>query len=320
MNESALTKSFSTSDLPKNIKYLVESMLPIDAKYNAKTLTAATNVQNHLERDLNLHFKRAYRNQGSVRTGTNIEVYSDIDLLTIIDRYFYISGTPSNPYKDSDPNDDIKSLRSDAIRVLKRQYDIVDDTGDKSFFIVNKNLDRKVDIVPCFWYQTDDYQRTQDEYYKGVYLFNFRKETKHSDFPFATIHNVNQKGDATRDGFRRGVRLLKTLRADCDVNIEKLKSFQLTSIVYAMDNSSLYYDKGSELQIAMAISAEMTKMIENPAYRTSVKSPNGTEYPLLSNDTVPDLIRLKEDLDDLIFDSSKDIVKSHSVNRSILTY
>src|SRR4051812_17447331 len=91
---SLMSKSASARLLPENVKYLVESMRPIDDDYNAKTLTAAERVQKHLEEGFNLHFNRSYRTQGSVRTKTNIQVHSDFDLLTIVDRYFYPETTP----------------------------------------------------------------------------------------------------------------------------------------------------------------------------------------------------------------------------------
>lgn len=320
LNESSLTKSFSTSDLPEDIKYLVESMQPIDNKYNSKTLTAANNVQNHLERDYDLHFKRVYATQGSVMTGTNIKVHSDIDLLTAIDRYFYPQGQPINPYTESDPYSDIKDLRKQSIAILKRQYDIVDDTGDKSISIVNQNLNRKVDIVPCFWYKSDKFFETGKDYYKGVYLFDFPKEIKLLDYPFATISNLNHKGNSTNDGFRRGVRLLKTLKADCDAKLETLKSFQLTTIVYSINEISLTYYAGNELNIAKAISIEMQRLIDEPSYRCSVKSSNGMETPLDKFGIVADLKRLKEDLDQLIIDASNDVKNSLVVQRNILTY
>lgn len=320
LNESTLTKSFSTSDLPENIKYLVESMLPIGKKYNERTLQAAQNVQNHLERDFNLHFRRAYKNQGSVMAGTNIKVHSDIDLLTVIDRYHYPQGQPVNPYTESDPNSDIKDLRRQAVQILKRQYDLVDDKGEKSISIINQNLGRKVDIVPSFWYHSDKYTDTENEHYKGIYLFNFVSETKHLDYPFATVNNINHKGNSTNDGSRRGIRLLKTLKADCDDQLETLKSFQLTSIVHDIDSNRLYYNAGTELEIAKVVSSQINRIINEPSYRLSVSSPNGLEKPLTREGIVRDLTRLKIDLDLLIEDSSSEMNRSYSVQRGILTY
>lgn len=320
LNESALTKSFSSSSLPQDIKYLIESMQPIGDKYNAKTIAAANNVQKHLERDFDLHFNRAYRTQGSVMTSTNIKVHSDFDLLTVIDRYFYPQSQPVNPYRESDPDVDICEMRKQATAIMKSQYNIVDDKGDKCISIENQNLNRKVDIVFCYWYYSDKFNETNDDHYKGVYLYDFKNKTKHRDFPFATINNVNHKGDNTYDGFRKGVRLLKTLRADCEVELKTLKSFQLTSIAYSMENSLLIYSTGSELQIAKNLSAEMKLLINDPIKRKAVLSPNGLERPLAKDEVVPDMIRLKQDLDILIEDASKDIANSYFVQRSILAY
>jgi len=89
LREYAVTNKFSASDVPADVKYLFESMRPIDQKYNAKTIQAAENVRTHLERDFNLHFQRDYRTQGSVKTNTNIRVHSDFDLLTLVNKYFY---------------------------------------------------------------------------------------------------------------------------------------------------------------------------------------------------------------------------------------
>ena len=41
LNESLISKSFSSTDIPDNVKYMVESMRPIDNKYNEKTIEAA---------------------------------------------------------------------------------------------------------------------------------------------------------------------------------------------------------------------------------------------------------------------------------------
>jgi len=320
LNESLLSKSFSSHEIPDNVKYLIESMRPIDKKYNEKTLEAALRVQKHLENGFNLHFNRAYKTQGSVRMGTNIKVHSDFDLLVIIDRYHYPQKSdPNNVYTYSDPNADIVELRKQSVKILKEIYDEVDDSGEKSISIFNKSLNRKVDIVFCFWYHSEKFEESQDEYYKGIYLFKFPTKTKILDYPFATIKNVNYKGDSTVDGSRRGIRLLKTLKADSDPEI-CLSSFQLTTIVHSIENELVRYSVGEELKIAQAISRELQHLITNSVYRKSVKSPNGIENPLEKDETVVELRKLKSDLDSLIEDSAKEILNSNVIKRAILTY
>lgn len=324
LNESLFSKSFSAGQLPDNVKYLVESMRPIDSKYNAKTIDAAGRVQKHLEDNFKLHFNRAYRTQGSVKTATNIKVHSDFDLLTIIDRYFYPEISNGEVYKESIPEEDIRELRRQATKIMKSVYDEVDEKGEKSISIFNKSLNRKVDIVFCFWYNSQKYEETKnqrnDEYYRGIYLYNFPNGPKVTDYPFAHIHQVNSKGNLTTDGSRKGIRLLKSLRADSVTELKVLKSFQLTTIVHTIANNSLLYIPGNEIVIAKAISEEMKVILQNPTYRKEIKSPNGTETPLAKDEIVPEIKRLKEDLDILIEDSAKEILHSPTIKKAILTY
>jgi hypothetical protein len=318
LNKSIISESFSASGLPETVKYLMESMRPIEKKYNDKTVLAADRVMEHLERDLNLHFQRTYRKQGSVQTSTNIKIHSDIDLLTVIDKYFYLApGMPVlNPYVESIPKDDISDLRSHSVKILKTKYDDVDDSHEKCISIYNKALKRKVDVVFCFWYNTEPYQSQKDEYFRGI---KFSAEGP-PDFPFAHIFNVNDKGDKTFDGSRKGIRLLKTLKVDSDTEYEHLKSFELTSIVHSIDNSILVYRPGQELGIAQAISGQLNILINNPEYRKNIKSPNGMENPLSSEDVLQDMHLLKQDLDLLIQDVSKELQRSLTVKNAIINY
>lgn len=321
LNESTLSKGFDSYDMPENLKYLMESMRPIDKKYNDITLQASDNVQNHLERELNLHFSRDYRTQGSVICNTNIQLHSDIDLLNIIARYAYLPPNipPPNPYTESDPQIDIEQLRDQATKIMKSKYDEVDTKGAKSIWIYNKNLRRKVDIVFAYWYNSEQYLQHGSEYYRGVQLYDFfAKEKQNADFPFANIQNVNHKGDSTNDGSRRGIRLLKNLKADSDQKIE-LNSFQLTTIVHNIENARLQYSLGSEWQIGKVVSEEMNTLIEIPTYRKKIKSPNGTEYPFLQDSTVAEIKKLKADLDELLMDTAKE-VQSPVLMKAMLTY
>lgn len=318
LNESLTSKMFSRTDIPENIKYLLEITKPLGQDYNSKTILAADRVKNHLENGFNLHFDRAYRNQGSVMTNTNIKVHSDFDLLTIIDRYHYNApSVPVNsPYTDTNPNSDIEELRKQAISILKNQYDEVDTSGTKSISIFNKSLYRKVDVVFCFWYHIEEYLKTNDEYYRGIYLFDFIKKQKILDYPFAHIQSVNNKGSHTNDGSKKGIRMLKNIRSDSD---NKLNSFQLTTIIHSIENQELPSASGTEIILASNISQQLNNLINNPTYRKSIKSPNGTENPLTNEDCVKEMEKMKDELDTLIRDSYLEM-KNSTLQRTINSY
>lgn len=313
LQQSVLSSSFTTSKLPDNIKYIIESMIPINNNYNKKTKEAGKRVQNHLENNFNLHFKRDYRPQGSVMTKTNIKVHSDYDLLTIISRYYYPEPKLQNlkPYTASDPIDDIKELRRQAENILGDIYDEVNKEGTKSISIRNKSLNRTVDVVFCFWYHIEDYLKSQDEYYRGIYLFDFPKEKQIIDYPFAHMQKVNAKGAATNDGSRKGIRLLKSIKMDSDSDSEKkikLSSFHLTTLVHQIENRELYYEKrGSEIMILNAMLNQVKKMILQPNYRKSIESPNATEKPFSNDDILIELEKLEFHLIELMVDASKEL-------------
>jgi len=204
---------------------------------------------------------------------------------------------------------------------MRDTYDEVNDEGEKGIYIYNKNLGRKVDIVFCFWYYSIKYQETNNEYYKGIHLYDFHKNKRlNKDFPFAMIDNVNHKGDATIDGSRRGIRLLKTLRADAKENLPTLKSFQLTSIVHGIPNDKIVYQPGAEVRLAESISVELDKLIDDPIYRKSRLCPKGIEYPLSIDKVVPDLLIIKEDLDILIGDTKGELMKSAFLTEAVKRY
>jgi hypothetical protein len=317
LNESLLSKSFSRSDIPEDVKYMFEAMQPISKKSTERTLDAAARVHKHLENGFNLNFSRAYRNQGSVMSDTHIKA-SDFDFLAIIDRYHYVepSMTVYSPYEGV-PADDLVELRKQAVKIMKATYDVVDDTHEKCISIFNKALNRKIDIVFGFWYNTTQYESSSDEFYRGI---KFKTYQSQPDYPFAHIRLVNNKGTRTYDGSRKGIRLLKTLKDDCETKLEKIKSFHLTSIVHSIEDGILHFAPGNEIKIAKSVSAEMQKILDDFDYRKSIKSPNGIETPLANDNLVADIKRLKEDLDILIEDASKDIYKSYYLQKAILSY
>jgi hypothetical protein len=318
LKKSLLSESFGKNLIPENMEYLIESMRPIDKAYNDKTIDAANRVQGHLEKGYQLPVTVNYKTQGSVTTGTNIKVHSDFDLLTIIDTYHYLplGVQPTNPYNLTVPEEDIVELRKQTIAIMDENYDEVDDSGEKSISIFNKALHRKVDIVFCYWYHSQEFINTGNEFYKGIQLYNFPKKSRIIDYPFAHIANVNYKGVTTVDGSKRGIRLLKNMKADGDI---KLNSFQLTSIVHSIIDINLTYSSGREIGIAKAISEKLDILISDEKQRKDVKSPNGTESPLSDEKTIAPMKQLKSDLDELILDCGKEI-RSTILQKAIEIY
>ena len=271
---------------------------------------------------MQFHLRRTYRTQGSVETKTNIKIHSDYDLLLIIEGYRFVEiHDPTSTYTATVPDDDIALLRKEATRVLKQIYDEVDETGPKSISILNKHLNRKVDVVFCFWYDSQTFITTKREFHRGVHLYDFPQRRKvPADYPFATIENVNSKGDLTNDASRKGIRFLKTIRADKEDEIKILKGFHLMSLVHDIENHQLSGAPGNEIQIASKISEKLGRLIGSPSERKSLRSPNKMETPLADDNTLPELKLLKNEVDTIIEDTVQEIRRGLSTQSSFANY
>jgi hypothetical protein len=189
LQRSILTNSFSDVSINDSAKYALESMSDIDPKYTQNTYLASENICNNLTPALQRRgLSVEYRHQGSITTNTHIKIHSDIDVLVFTDKYVNMEPplTPANPYQ-GDPLADLKQLRQECFNILNGIYDQVDDSNSKSIQVFPTSPKRKVDVVPCNWINTMEYQNTYNEKYRGVHVYDKENNSRHKDFPFLNI-------------------------------------------------------------------------------------------------------------------------------------
>ncbi len=311
LQKAILSESFSDIKISESVKYALESMSSIDASYTKNTYIASENIRNNLVVGLsNKGLSVEFRYQGSVETDTHIKLHSDIDLLVFTEKFhsMELPLIPSNPYQ-GDPLQDLKELRQESYNVLNKIYTQVDNSKAKSIQVFPTNPKRKVDVVPANWVNTQDYHTTSNEKYRGIHLYDKDNHSRQKDYPFMHIANVKAKNNLVSGGLAKLVRLLKTLKVDADYEI-KLSSFEITSIVYAMDNNLLNKPKYQELLLLNEGSKQLDKVITNKVYRESLMSPNGKENVFGTSEAkVIELKKLKLELDELIEDITEQLRK-----------
>ena len=126
--------SFARTRLGDSSKYVLESMKQIDPEYTKNTFKASENIQTNLKNGLDKEkIEVTFRHQGSIITNTHIKLHSDIDLLTIIERFYSLEPpqVPTIPY-EGDPLKDLKDLRNKSFSILNSIYDQVDNSNSKS--------------------------------------------------------------------------------------------------------------------------------------------------------------------------------------------
>lgn len=311
LQKAVISESFSDIKIKESVKYALESMRPIDPVYTKNTYLASENIRKSLTLGLkNKGIKVEYRYQGSVETDTHIKLYSDIDIIVFTEKFHSLELplTPSDPYKGN-PLDDLKELRQECFNVLSTIYNQVDNSNAKSIQVFPTNPKRKVDVVPANWVNTKSYQSTTNEKYRGIHIYDKNYHSREKDFPFMYIANVNTKNREVSGGLSSLIRLFKTLKVDADYEI-KLSSFEITSIVYAIDNQLLIKPKYQELLLLQEGSKQLDLIINNKNYRESLISPKGNETVFGTSDSkIVELKKLKIELDELIEDIVEELGK-----------
>ena len=240
---------------------LFASMSPVGNEDTQKSLDAGADVVAQLNKVLD-HVEFEY--QGSVVADTHIKEASDIDLLVVNKRAFgwdkarvtdalraarakgvteaglcaKLEGIMNMRKYAGDSIKDLIEQDAKCKKFLCAIYPDVDTSGSKAISVLNERLGRRVDVVNCQWF--DDLQSILNGRvcpYRGIRIFN-RATAKFEevDFPFLRIRDMNTRDQETCGRFKQLIRFFKTLRADA-VNAAgmKLSSFDIYSIVYAMD-------------------------------------------------------------------------------------
>lgn len=169
-------RSYSTiSAIDGNMrKYIRLAMNEVDDYYTNITLEAGKRVKEHLQ---NAQMGIDYRFQGSVKTQTHIRGASDIDLLTLTNKFVSTDISKMRGilrdhsvlypeyklqrlqhYSDNfswyqgNSLQDLRELRISDEIIMQKYYSQCDITNSKAVKIHNTSLNRDVDIIPSVWY------------------------------------------------------------------------------------------------------------------------------------------------------------------------
>ena len=313
-------RSFSTlSGIDGDLrKYIKLSMNEVDSDYTAKTIEAGNRAMAHLQAE---QCGVDYRFQGSVMTQTHIKGASDIDLLTLTNKfvstdiskmrtilendasnYSYTAKARMQRYSDNFSRyggnymQDLRDLRLSDETILKKWYDNCDTNKAKAVHIYNTDLRRDVDVVASVWYDSVGYVvNANDETYRGVAIYNKEKDIEEApSYPFLAIANINTRSSLTGGRLKKMIRFLKNVRTDSDVKID-LSSFEINAICYSIpmeDYQDMYY-----LDLVFLLWDKMYKLVQNEGLAKHLLSVDGTEYVFVKKpEKLPELKKLEDEV------------------------
>jgi len=298
-----LSKSFAdelaTISYSDVLVFVRTAMKGVDPDYTQRTKDAGERVKEHLSKELS---QVTFRYQGSVMTNTHIKAYSDIDLLTISEKFYQADNynirqllenaeRKAKYYSNSivkmeqelsattyqgNAIEDLKKNRLDSERILSNVYSVCDTTKPKSIKIKNLNLDREVDIVIANWFDDITSVINDKGEYRGIQVYNKETHSRgNADYPFLSIKRINERGNETSGRLKKMIRFIKNIKALSDQDIE-LSSFDINAICYDIEVAK--YQNLSFYQLVPVIYTQIKSLCENESHSNGLVSVDGREY------------------------------------------
>lgn len=277
-------EAFEKRTTDKATKYALGAMQEVAPRSTEISLEEAARVQAPLKQRLNdIGINPSFELQGSVPINVHIKGVSDVDLLMVDERYlrYIVGGAKGNTYVPwvltTSIEDELLSLRSRAEGILRNHFyeANVDTSGAKSIQLTGGSLRRKVDVVPSFWFDSIEYQRTERQQDRGIYIVDRLSRESILNYPFKYMDCIRQASDRTNRGALMAIRLAKNVKNDSDHDIE-LSSYDIGSLFYHCASELIFYMVARDLTVLAGAERWLAYLVANRAYTETLETPDGT--------------------------------------------
>ncbi|WP_157839648.1 hypothetical protein [Comamonas testosteroni] len=318
INQQVL-RSYATEDYERRgktsaLKYALGAMQEVDPQYTNVSLGEAGRVSRQVEEGLDRTYGKTVETklQGSLPINVHLRRSSDVDILVFPSNFLVYSpaGILASTYSPSNLNkvNVTIELRRQCAQHLTNAYPsaTVDDSGSKCITITGGSLRRDVDVVPALWYDTAAYQSSKNIKDRAVEVLDKKKCEFNDNMPFLVQYNINNKDELTFGGCKKAIRLLKTLRADADDEID-FSSFNIMSIIYNMDNGELRHQRLYEGALIVSINNWLNYLGANLQVLRSLDAVDGSRKVIQSSKDEAEFQLLRSELNDLVEQISVEI-------------
>jgi Nucleotidyltransferase domain len=304
-----ITKSFSdelaTISYSDVLVLIRTAMKGVEPEYTQKSRDAGERVKEHLSKELK---DVTFKYQGSVMTDTHLKGYSDIDLLTISEKFYqadnyniklllenserrakYCQSSIEKMQKEINAStyqgnalDDLRTNRLDSERILKDVYTVCDTSKPKSVKIKNLSLNREVDIVIANWYDDITSVINDKGDFRGIQVYKKDTHSRGSaDYPFISINRINERSSETNGRLKKMIRFLKNAKNISDYEID-LSSFDINAVCYDIAVSK--YKELPFYSLVEIIYNQLKSICSSKEHSDNVISVDGREYIFRGND------------------------------------
>ncbi len=306
-----LAKSLVTESWEKrattqpHTRYALGAMQAVGDRYTQISIDTAERVGKQLI--ANLPMSVSFRLQGSVPLDVHIRGVSDVDLLTLDNRFLTYNrfGSRANTYSSTTLTSlgALLELRREAERVLKAAYPAakVDCSGGKCIALSGGSLARPVDVVPSHWDDNAAYQSSSQEHDRGVTILNKAVPETLGNLPFLHIKRVHDRDTLALGGLKKAIRLTKSVKNDAEneSSAAKLPSFDIAALLYHADQTALRSGYTYELAILRETQRFLDWCYQNKEAAKQLKTPDESRCILNTEDKFTALTTISVEMDAL---------------------
>jgi hypothetical protein len=304
------------SDGQPNTRYALGSMQEVGETYTRKSMETATRVGNQLLSGLTAAGHSVeFRLQGSVPLNVHIRGVSDVDLLNLDTNFLTYNSTGTGTYVPAAASKTsysiISALRTASESVLKSRFPAatVDTSGAKAIKISGGSLARSVDVVPCHWHDTIEYQKMRNERDRAVTLLDRKLARTFDNLPFLHIAHIHSRDrEAAAGCLKKAIRLCKNVKADAEEEGRSvaLSSFDIAAVMYHADMAALREGQFFELAILTETQRWLDYLYRNQALASTLRVPDLTRQIFDSPEKLNGLLLLSVEMDDLAREVAKE--------------
>lgn len=311
--QDSVTKNYQRKTKSKSFQYALISMQEVDEQYTAISYREAERVAKQLDAGLLKIGKLVtVQLQGSLPQNVHLRRISDVDMLVWPWRFFvydnYGIAASSYAVRASNAVSEITVLRSESCSVLSSAFPAatVDDSGAKCIRMSEGSLLREIDVVPSVLYKTAAYQRSNNDEDQGIQIYDKKKYSLTTNFPFKVRALINAKEERTGGGCKKAIRLLKNMREDADTTIV-LSSFDIMSLVYAMQDSDLIHLSYYEGKIIASLQNWFYTLTQNESFLRTLDVVDGSRKIVQSTADVAAIAQMSEELNTLVLRIAREL-------------
>ncbi len=306
------------------VKYAIGAMAAVDEAATKISIREGDRVADSLTKSLGEMGESVIKKlQGSVALNIHIKGHSDVDMLIIIAGTVEVEPPRIIPNGYSPATDPrsllqiIRDVRAKSEKILPVNFPKadVDCSNNKSICVSGGSLAREVDVVPAFWFDTVQYQRSFQEHDRGIKIYHKSDDALLLNFPFTHIKLINDRDAQYSGNLKCIIRLMKNMIADMpDYKkhvVKQLSSYDLAAIGYYM-NENLYAPYYMKLSLVEKTRAHLAFLLAASDYRSSLFVPDKTRKIFDNDKKVEALSILSKEMDDLAVSIFKELRPLHS--------